>query len=47
MPRSTILQPDQSYTFRSYYEMPYEPEDILAELGYRLLSLFASSSVGG
>ncbi len=36
MSRPTILKPDQSYTFRSYFEMPYEPEDILAELGYGL-----------
>ncbi|WNZ24325.1 hypothetical protein HJG54_16640 [Leptolyngbya sp. NK1-12] len=26
----------QSYTFRSYFELPYEPDDILAEFGYRL-----------
>ncbi|MGB3239864.1 MAG: hypothetical protein WBB29_16330 [Geitlerinemataceae cyanobacterium] len=31
-----ILQPDRSYTFRSYFEMTYEPEDILAEFGYSL-----------
>lgn len=34
MSRVTILEPDRSYTFRSYFEMAYEPEDILAELGY-------------
>ncbi len=33
---SKILDAQQSYTFRSYYEMPYEIEDILAEFGYRL-----------
>lgn len=33
---SKILDAEQSYTFRSYYEMPYEIEDILAEFGYRL-----------
>ena len=33
---SKILNPEQTYTFRSYYEMPYELEDILAEFGYRL-----------
>lgn len=33
---SKILDVEQSYTFRSYYEMPYEIEDILAEFGYRL-----------
>jgi hypothetical protein len=31
-----ILQEGQSYTFRSYFEMPYEPDEILAEFGYRL-----------
>lgn len=31
-----VLEPGGSYTFRSYFEMPYEPEDILAEFGYRL-----------
>jgi hypothetical protein len=36
MPKISILQPGQSYTFRSYFEMPYEPEDILAEFGYSL-----------
>ena len=34
MNKVPILQSDRSYTFRSYFEMPYEPEDILAELGY-------------
>ncbi|MBE9079287.1 hypothetical protein IQ241_18635 [Romeria aff. gracilis LEGE 07310] len=36
MTRPSILQPGQSYTFRQYFEMPYEPEDILAEFGYTL-----------
>jgi hypothetical protein len=36
MPKSGILQPGQSYTFRQYFEMPYEPDDILAEFGYSL-----------
>ncbi len=36
MPKAPILQPGQSYTFRSYYEMPFEPEDILAEFDYSL-----------
>jgi hypothetical protein len=31
---ATVLQPNASYTFRSYFEMPYEPEDILAAFGY-------------
>jgi hypothetical protein len=33
MPKPAILQPGQSYTFRQYFEMAYEPEDILAEFG--------------
>ncbi|MGK7876098.1 MAG: hypothetical protein AB4426_23210 [Xenococcaceae cyanobacterium] len=36
MSKIPILQPDQSYTFRSYFEMSFEPEDILAEFGYSL-----------
>lgn len=36
MSKASILQPGKSYTFRSYFEMPYEPEDILAEFGYSL-----------
>lgn len=36
MTRPSILQPGQSYTFRQYFEMTYEPEDILAEFGYTL-----------
>jgi hypothetical protein len=36
MAKPTILQPGQSYTFRQYFEMTYEPEDILAEFGYTL-----------
>lgn len=36
MTRRAILQPGQSYTFRQYFEMSYEPEDILAEFGYTL-----------
>lgn len=37
MTRRRILQEGQSYTFRSYFEMPYEADEILAELGYTLL----------
>ncbi|MEB3294518.1 MAG: hypothetical protein VKJ24_15285 [Synechococcales bacterium] len=37
MSLSQILDPEQSYTFRSYYEMPYELEDILVEFGYKLV----------
>lgn len=36
MTRRAILQPGQSYTFRQYFEMTHEPEDILAEFGYTL-----------
>ncbi len=34
MSKPKILQEGQSYTFRSYFEMPYEADEILAELGY-------------
>ncbi|MEM9542547.1 MAG: hypothetical protein AAGA60_24030 [Cyanobacteria bacterium P01_E01_bin.42] len=34
MSKPSILQADRSYTFRSYFELPYEAEDILAEFGY-------------
>ncbi len=37
MTRRHLLQEGQSYTFRSYFEMPYEADEILAELGYGLL----------
>jgi hypothetical protein len=36
MSRIKILQENQSYTFRSYFELPYEGDEILAELGYSL-----------
>ena len=29
-----ILDPDTTYTFRSFFEMPYDPDEILAEFGY-------------
>ena len=32
--KRSILQPGQSYTFSSYFELPFQPEDILAEFGY-------------
>jgi hypothetical protein len=38
MPKYKVLQEDASYTFRSYCEMSAEPEDILADLGYQLLT---------
>jgi hypothetical protein len=34
MSKPKILKEGQSYTFRSYFELPYETEDILAELGH-------------
>ncbi|MEH2283251.1 MAG: hypothetical protein V7K90_18295 [Nostoc sp.] len=34
MSKAKILEEGQSYTFPSYFEFPYETEDILAELGY-------------
>jgi hypothetical protein len=37
MTRRRILLEGQSYTFRSYFEMPYEADEILAELGYALV----------
>ncbi|NES84316.1 MAG: hypothetical protein F6K10_24515, partial [Moorea sp. SIO2B7] len=35
MTKNKILKEDQSYTFGSYFQLSYEPDDILAELGYR------------
>lgn len=37
MAKLNILQSQQSYTFRSYFEMPYEADDILRELDYSLV----------
>ncbi|MCC5597663.1 hypothetical protein [Nostoc favosum] len=33
MNRPRIIQPGQSYTFSKYFELPFSPADILAELG--------------
>ncbi len=33
MSRRRILQPELSYTFSQYFELPYAPADILLELG--------------
>ncbi|BCL39864.1 hypothetical protein [Nostoc sp. MS1] len=33
MSRPRIIQPGQSYTFSKYFDLPFSPEDILAELG--------------
>jgi hypothetical protein len=37
MAKIKILQEGQSYTFRSYFELPYEADDILAEFNYSLI----------
>ncbi len=34
MSKLKILQENQSYTFHSYFDLPYETEDILKEFGY-------------
>lgn len=39
MAKSAILQSEKSYTFRSYFEMSYEPDEILAEFGVSLQRL--------
>lgn len=39
MSKTPIIDFERAYTFRSYFELPYEPEDILAEFGYMLLRL--------
>jgi len=38
MSKIPILQPDQSYTFRYYFEMSYGADEILAEFGYTFAS---------
>ena len=35
MLRRKILEENKSYTFRSYFELPYDTDEILAEFGYR------------
>jgi hypothetical protein len=37
MPKPAILNQCECYTFIHYFEMPYAPEDILAELGCTLM----------
>lgn len=37
MSKFKILQEDQSYTFHSYFDLPYETEDILQEFGYSFI----------
>ncbi|NEO83378.1 MAG: hypothetical protein F6J87_03835 [Spirulina sp. SIO3F2] len=29
-----ILQPETNYTFRSFFELPHDPDEVLAEFGY-------------
>jgi hypothetical protein len=36
MVKMKILQADASYSFRSYFELANDPDEILAEFGYRL-----------
>lgn len=36
MLKRPILDPDRNYTFRSYFELPYETDEVLAEFGYEL-----------
>ncbi|MEM9008245.1 MAG: hypothetical protein AAGE59_32645 [Cyanobacteria bacterium P01_F01_bin.86] len=36
MAKPKILEPGKTYTFRNYFEMTYEPDDILAEFGVSL-----------
>ena len=36
MPKPSILEAGKSYTFRNYFEMSYEPDEILAEFGVTL-----------
>lgn len=38
MAKLRVLKENESYTFRSYFEMNAEPEDILADLGYELVT---------
>lgn len=49
MTKAKILQDGQSYTFRSYFEMAQEADNILAEFGFTLtkarLTLPASDQV--
>jgi len=37
MPKFKILQKDKKYTFRSYFEMTCDPDQILAEFDYKLI----------
>ena len=37
MPKKKILEEGKDYTFRSYFELSYEPDEILAEFDYTLI----------
>ncbi|MEM9923935.1 MAG: hypothetical protein AAF915_09325 [Cyanobacteria bacterium P01_D01_bin.50] len=37
MPKRKILEEGRDYTFRSYFELAYEPDEILAEFDYTLI----------
>lgn len=39
MSKFKILQENQSYTFHSYFELPYETEDILQEFNYNFMKI--------
>ena len=39
MPKIKILQEDQSYTFSSYFDLPYETDDILREFDYSFIKI--------
>ena len=36
MPRASIIQPEQSYTFSDYFKLNFAPKDILAYFGVSL-----------
>jgi hypothetical protein len=38
MPKTKVLQEDQSYAYRSYFEMPYEVDEILAEFNGNIVN---------
>lgn len=37
MAKRKILEEGRDYTFRSYFELAYEPDEILAEFDYKLV----------
>ena len=37
MSKRKILEEGRDYTFRSYFELSYEPDEILAEFEYTLI----------